>query len=124
MGMYRREMMEAEIMRVISEAVRNMKDPRLEGIVSVTRVELSKDLRYAKVYISVFEKDEAKRKEVFDVIEKAKGYLKTKVAKNIRTFKAPELTLINDKGIEGAFELEKIFKKIKKDDEKRNTESK
>ena len=90
MGMYRREMMESEIMRVISEAVRNMKDPRLEGIVSVTRVELSKDLRYAKIYISVFEKDEAKRKEVFDVIEKAKGYLKTKVAKNIRTFRTPK----------------------------------
>ncbi len=124
MGMYRREMMEAEMKRVISEAIRNMKDPRLEGLVSVTRVELSKDLRYAKVYISVFEKNEEKREGIFEVIERAKGYLKTNVAKNIRTFKAPELTLINDRGIEGAFELEKIFKKIKKDDEERNNKSK
>ncbi|WP_036225213.1 30S ribosome-binding factor RbfA [Mesoaciditoga lauensis] len=123
MGMYRREMMESEIMQVLSTAVRNMKDPRLEGIVSVTRVELSKDLRYAKVYISVFENDEEKRKEVFNVIEKAKGYLKTQVAKNIRTFKAPEITLIDDRGIENAFEMEKLFKKIKKD-EKRDSESK
>ena len=123
MGMYRREMMESEIMQVLSTAVRNMKDPRLEGIVSVTRVELSKDLRYAKVYISVFENDEEKRKEVFNVIEKAKGYLKTQVAKNIRTFKTPEITLIDDKGIENAFEMEKLFKKIKKD-EKRDSESK
>ncbi len=123
MGMYRREMMESEIMQVLSTAVRNMKDPRLEGIVSVTRVELSKDLRYAKVYISVFENDEEKRKKVFNVIEKAKGYLKTQVAKNIRTFKTPEITLIDDKGIENAFEMEKLFKKIKKD-EKRDSESK
>ena len=123
MGMYRREMMQSEIMRVLSEAVRNMKDPRLEGIVSVTRVELSKDLRYAKVYVSIFENDEEKRKEVFDVIEKAKGYLKTQIAREIRTFKAPEITLINDKGIENAFELEKIFKRLKSDkkDEKRNS---
>ncbi len=123
MGMYRREMMQSEIMRVLSEAVRNMKDPRLEGIVSVTRVELSKDLRYAKVYVSIFENDEEKRKEVFDVIEKAKGYLKTQIAREIRTFKAPEITLINDKGIENAFELEKIFKRLKSDkkDEERNS---
>ncbi len=122
MSMYRREMTESEITRVISEAIRKMKDPRLEGMVSVTRVELSKDLRYAKVYVSVFEKDEEKRDKIFAILEKAKGYLKTQVAKKVRLFKAPEITLINDKGIENAFELEKIFEKIRKKDDKRDTE--
>ncbi len=121
MSMYKREMMASEMTRVISMALRKMKDPRLEGIVSVTRIELSKDFRYAKVYLSIFEKDELKSEELFHVLEKAKGYFKTEVAKQIRTFKAPQLTLIHDKGIEKAFELDKIFKKI--ENEKRNSKS-
>ncbi len=121
MSMYKREMMASEMTRVVSRALRKMKDPRLEGIVSVTRIELSKDLRYAKVYLSIFEKDELKSEELFHVLEKAKGYFKTEVAKQIRTFKAPQLTLIHDKGIEKAFELDKIFKKI--ENGKRNSKS-
>lgn len=121
MGMYKREMMESEMVKVISEALRNMKDPRIEGIVSVTRVELSKDYRYARVYFSVFEKNEKKNEKIFEILENAKGYFKTKVAKYIRTFKAPELTLVHDKGIEKAFELDKLFKKI--ENEKRNSKS-
>ncbi len=121
MGMYKREMMESEMVKVISEALKNMKDPRIEGIVSVTRVELSKDYRYARVYFSVFEKNAKKNEGIFKILENAKGYFKTKVAKHIRTFKAPELTLVHDKGIEKAFELDKLFKKI--ENEKRNSKS-
>ncbi len=121
MSMYKREMMASEMTRVISRAIRNMKDPRLKGIVSVTRVELSKDLRYAKVYLSIFEKDELKSEELFRILGKAKGYFKTEIAKQIRIFKAPEIMLVHDKGIEKSFELDKIFKKI--ENEKRNSEN-
>ncbi len=121
MGMYKREMLESEMVKILSEALRNMKDPRIEGIVSVVRVELSKDYRYAHVYFSVFEENEKKNEEIFEILENAKGYFKTKVAKHIRTFKAPELILIHDKGIEKSFELDKLFKKI--ENEKRNSKS-
>ncbi len=121
--MHRREMMESEMVKVLSETVRKMKDPRVKGMVSVTRVELSRDLRYAKVYVSIFEKDESRRDEIFSILDNAKGYLKTQIAKSIRMFKAPELTLINDRGIENAFELEKVFKKIREKDDRRNSKS-
>ena len=121
MGLYKREMMESEIVKVISEALRNMRDPRIEGIVSVTRVELSKDYRFARVYFSVFEENEEKNEEIFSILENAKGYFKTKVAKHIKTFKAPELTLVHDKGIKKAFELDKLFRKV--ENEKRDSKS-
>lgn len=119
--MYKKEMMESEIVKLLSEALRGMKDPGISGIVTVTRVELSKDKRYARVYVSIFEKDEAKREEIFGILEKAKGYLRSHVARNLHTFKAPELNLVNDRGIENAFELDKIFKKLEKDE--RDTEN-
>ncbi len=120
--MYKKEMMESEMVKLLSEALREMKDPGIAGIVTVTRVELSKDKRYARVYFSIFEDDESKREEVFKILEKAKGYFRSHIARNLHTFKAPELNLINDKGIEKAFELDKIFKRLEEKDE-RDTEN-
>ncbi len=121
MSMYKKEMMESEMVKVISEALRSMKDPRVKGIVSVTRVELSKDYRYGRVYFSIFEDDAKKNEKIFEILKNAKGYFKTRIAKNFRSFKTPELTFVHDRGIKKAFELDKLFKKIKNDE--RNSES-
>ena len=109
---HNKEMMESEMVKIFSEALFNMKDPRIGGMISVTRVELSNDRRYAKVYLSIYEQDEQKNEEIFKIIEGAKGYFKTAIAQGIHTFKAPELSFIRDRGIEKSFELDKIFRKI------------
>ncbi|BBJ28548.1 30S ribosome-binding factor RbfA [Athalassotoga saccharophila] len=109
---YKKEMMESEIMKIVSQALLNMKDPRIAGMISVTRVELSNDKRYAKIYLSLYGNEEEKNTEIFGIIEKAKGYFKTEIARNIHTFKAPEITFVRDRGIEKSFEIDKLFKKI------------
>lgn len=109
---YKKEMMESEIMKIVSQALMNMKDPRIAGMISVTRVELSNDRRYAKIYLSLYGNAEERNTEIFKIIERAKGYFKTEIAQNIHTFKAPEITFVRDKGIEESFEIDKLFKKI------------
>lgn len=109
---YKKEMMESEMVKILSQAFFSMKDPRIEGMISVTRVELSKDKRYAKVYLSLYGNDEERNKEIFEIIEKAKGYFKTAVAQSLHTYKAPDMNFVRDRGIEKSFEIDKIFKKI------------
>jgi ribosome-binding factor A len=117
---YKKEMMESEMMKILSQAFFNMKDPRIEGMISVTRVELSNDKRYAKVYLSLYGNDDKRNEEIFEVIEKAKGYFKTAIAQSLHTFKAPDLTFVRDRGIEKSFEIDKLFKKIENERHNQN----
>ena len=63
-----------EIQKVLSEDIRTLKDPRVQGLISVTEVEATGDLRYAKVYISVLEKERSK--EVLKGLKSASGFLR------------------------------------------------
>ena len=71
----RSERISDEFQKALSEAIRTLKDPRVhEAMVSVTRCEVTGDLRYAKAYISVFG-DEQQKKDVMRGLKSAGGYL-------------------------------------------------
>lgn len=63
-----------EIMRELSTAIRGLKDPRVQGLISITGVETAPDLRTAKVYVSVF--DKSRSAEVLKGLKSAGGYLR------------------------------------------------
>lgn len=117
---YRKAMLESEIQKVLTDALRNFKgeseiDPTL---VSIVRIELSKDKRYATVFVSYLGNDEDKKKAV-EFMEGNKGYFRTAVAKNIRLFKAPELRFHEDFGIEASLRISKILEEIKKQEQEK-----
>ncbi len=106
---YRKSMLESEIQKLLSEAISNMKDPRIrKEFVTVSRVELSRDKRYADVYISYLGSDD-ERKEALEILEGAKGYLRSFVAKNLRIYTTPEIRLHEDRGIESSVRIQKIL---------------
>ncbi len=110
--MYRRSMLESEIQKLISEAVSMMRDPRVKKeFVTVSRVELSKDKRYADVYISYLGSEE-ERKEIVEIFNKAKGYFRTHVAKNLRLYVAPEIRFHEDKGIESSVRVHQLLNEL------------
>jgi len=112
MSIYRKAMIESEMTKLLSSIIFEMKDPRLsEKMISVTRVELSNDKRYADVYISVMGNDEEK-KEAFEALEHALGFLRTQVSRNLHLRFAPELRLKEDKGIEASVRIHKILEEI------------
>jgi len=104
---YRKAMLESEMLKLLSEALSQMKDPRIQKeLVTITRVELSKDKRYADVYVSCIGGDKEK---VIEILGHAKGYFRTYVAKNLKLFTAPEIRFREDKGIESSVRVHKLL---------------
>ena len=87
-----------EIQRELSDLLRTLKDPRVQKtMVSVTRVDTTADLRYAKVYVSVYDKDMAK--EVFKGLKSSGGFLRHELAERLSLRYTPELVWEEDKSI-------------------------
>ena len=79
-----------EIQRELSDLLRTLKDPRVQKtMVSVTRVETTADLHYAKVYVSVYDKEQAG--EVFKGLKSSGGYLRHELANRLSLRHTPEL---------------------------------
>ena len=88
-----------EIQRQISADIRRLKDPRVSqvGMVSVTRVDTTGDLRYAKVYISVL--DKTQEKDVLKGLKSASGFLRRELGRSLQLRYTPELQFIADDSI-------------------------
>lgn len=87
-----------EIMRELSTAIRGLKDPRVQGLISITGVETAPDLRTAKVYVSVF--DKSRSAEVLKGLKSAGGYLRRQLGSALQLRYTPELTFLEDHAIE------------------------
>lgn len=118
MSKRRQERMSVEIQRFLAQILmEQIKDPRLDfSAVSVTRVDVSNDLGHARVHISVLGNEE-KQIETMKVLEKAKGFMRTELARGIQLRHAPELELRLDKSIEHGIRISSLLDEIKKDEE-------
>ena len=97
-----------EISRILQE---ELKDPRI-GFVTVTRIELTGDLRHAKVYFSILG-DEENQKSGEEGIQRAAGYIRKLIGQRIPLRYVPELSFRLDRSIEYSIELEKTFERLK-----------
>ncbi|HHU42844.1 MAG: 30S ribosome-binding factor RbfA [Bacillota bacterium] len=88
-----------------------LKDPRINSIISVTRVQTAKELKFARVFISVFGNNDSK--EVLDVLNSASSFLRSKLFKTLKIREVPELHFQLDDSIEYSFKIESILKEIK-----------
>ena len=87
-----------ELQRELSDLIHSLKDPRVQqSMVSVTKVEATGDLRYAKVYISVLDKDKAR--EVLKGLKSAGGFLRREIAGRLQLRYTPELVFVEDDSI-------------------------
>ena len=98
-----------EIQRELANLIRTVKDPRVHGLVSITAVDTTPDLRYAKIFVSVLDKSDVK--EVVKGLRSAGGYLRRELGRSLQLRYTPELTFVADDSIaEGAHILELIEK--------------
>ena len=87
-----------EIQRELSELLRNVKDPRVQKtMISITRVQTTSDLRYAKVWFSVLDKDLAK--ETLKGLKSAGGWLRRELGAKLQLRYTPELVWEEDESI-------------------------
>ena len=107
-----------EIQKELSSLIRNLKDPRVQDtMISITHVQTTPDLRYAKVYVSFLEADRAK--DALKGLKSAGGYLRRELGRSLQLRYTPELVWALDDSITyGAKMLELIGSlEVKKDDE-------
>ena len=95
----------------LSELLRNVKDPRVQqGLLSVTRVETTGDLRYAKVWLSVYGPHE--EKELKKGLKSAKGWLRKELARSLNLRYTPELVFELDHSIEYGAHISQIISEL------------
>lgn len=109
--MERTDRIAGEMQKEIADIIRNnIKDPRLPGLVSVTAVRVTKDLRYAKVYVSVFGNDSEKQ-EAIKALKHAAGYVRHEVGQRIQLRYTPEITFMLDDSIEHGMHISRLINK-------------
>ena len=96
-----------EIQRELASLIPTVKDPRVTGMISVTAVDTTPDLKYAKVYISVLDKSDCE--QVLKGLKSAAGYLRRELGRALNLRSTPELSFIRDDSIDhGAHILEML----------------
>lgn len=99
-----------EIRKVISEMIQNeLKDPRVKGLISVTKVLLTKDLKFCKIYISVMGAD---KEEVLQGVKSGAGYMRKELGNRVQIRILPELQFVIDDSIEYGAHIDKVIRDI------------
>lgn len=108
-----------QIKKDVSEIILlSLKDPKL-GFITITEVELTDDLRFARVYYTVLGDEKAKA-ESQQGLERAKGFIQREVGKRIRLRRTPEIIFKYDHSIERANRIEQLIKRIQENSETEN----
>lgn len=117
MSKKRNNRLSGEMKRVISDIIRTeVKDPRISELMSVTDVYVTDDLKYAKVYISVY----GDSQPTLDALQSAKGFIRREVGKNIKMRITPELIFEKDDSIEKGIYMNSLINKVINNDEAGN----
>ena len=97
-----------EVRREVDRIIREeLNDPRISGTFSVTRADVTRDLRYAKIYVSVLEDD--KREGLLAALKSASGYIRRALGKGILIRYSPELTFVSDQNIAYGVHIAKVL---------------
>lgn len=101
-----------EMQRAIAEIIRSdMKDPRIPVVTSVTKVKLTKDLQFAKIYISMFGTPEEKKAGI-NCLKSSAGFIRTMLGKRMIIRQLPQLNFVIDNSVEEGAAMSKIIDEV------------
>lgn len=113
MSNYRSGRINEEMRKEISSIIQNdIRDPRITSMVSVTKVDVTKDLKYAKVYLSIFGEEDSKN-ETLAALKSSAGFIRREVGHRIKLRLTPEIVILEDKSIDQGMHIEELLHKIK-----------
>ena len=100
-----------EYRKTLSQIIdRDLKNPNITGMISVTKVKVTNDLKYAKVYVSILNSKDVK--ETFAGLKKSAGFIRSELAKKVNLRNTPELIFEIDDSIEYGAKIDSILKDI------------
>ena len=104
-----------EIYAVISKKLRN-RHSELSAIISVTQADVAPDLKTAKIYVSIFDTDEARKQASFEILKQNAGFIRHELAQVLHLRTVPELSFILDGSMEYGAKIDKIIENLEKQD--------
>ncbi len=106
------EQVRREVDRIIRD---RLSDPRIRATFSVTRAEVTRDLRYAKIYVSILE--EADRAPMMAALKKAAGFVRHELGQSMIIRYAPEILFEEDHNIEYGIHIASVLKQVRSEEE-------
>ena len=112
-----------ELLKEISSIIRlEMKDPRIAQLTSITRVEVSKDLKNAKALVSVYG-SEKEQNETIEALSRGAGFVRSVLGKRLRMRQTPAVVFRLDDSIERGAAIQKILKEVGAGEKLKESES-
>ena len=111
-----------DIKYYLSKIIReDIKNPRITGVISITSVNTTKDLRYAKIYVSIF--GTKYTHQTFNELKKSSGYIRKQLASMLKARNIPDLVFELDDSMEYGSHMDEVLKKLELEDENLQTGS-
>lgn len=113
--MQRHQRLEEDIKIAISEIIlRDVKNPNIEGIISITSVELTQDQKYAKVYVSIFNAKD--KQKVLNALKKSLSFVRYELGKKVKLRYVPAIELELDNSMEYGEHMDRVINSLKNDE--------
>lgn len=112
----RYERMNEEIRKALSEIVKELKDPRICEMTTIMSVDVTNDLKQAKVMVSVYDKDDAARAATVDALNHGSGFITRELGRRVQLRALPKLTFKLDSSIEYSVHISEIINSLHKDE--------
>ena len=107
----RMEKVNEEFKRELGKIIdQDLKNPNITGLISVTKVKTSSDLKYARISVSIL--NSKNKKETLDGLKNATGYIRSELAKRVNLRYTPELVFELDESLEYGAKIDNILKEI------------
>lgn len=108
------ERINSELQRQITAVIsQDVKDPRIHGgLVGVTKVITTPDLKYAKIYLSVYAATKEEKKEVFDTVVRSRVFIRNRLKELMQIRLIPDLTFVVDDSFDYGAKIDKILSTI------------
>ena len=110
MSSFRIDRISEEVRHAIDAIIRDMNDPRISGTYAVTRADVTRDLRWAKVYVSVLEDDKAD--DMIKALKKAAGFIRHELGARVDLRYTPELLFERDRNIAYGAHIAQVLKEV------------
>lgn len=120
MSNFRIDRISEEVRHAIDAIIREMNDPRIDGTYCVTRADVTRDLRYAKVYVSILEDDKAD--DMMKALKKAAGFIRHELGARVDLRFTPELLFERDRNIAYGVHIAQMLKDVAPKEEENGAE--
>ncbi len=118
MAKVRNERLREELKKTVSAIIFDMKDPRIPAVTSITEMEVTPDLKYAKAHVSVYDADPNAAKTAVDALNHAAGFIAHEVGQRMTIRRVPSIRFVGDDSIAYSVHISEVIRSLHKDDAK------